>query len=408
MHWQLNFSLPAALRFVVLTALFSAISACTVELNESSPATNGANNPPDTIVNDITLPMPAGFSGLRAVIMSNVYAIVSIDGYNPKRFEPGDRLIASYQITRGDTFTGTIEWFETLPGSVELRLASYRIEETVEESFSLFIDSLSYETEGTGFDDDNDSFSNLRERRADSDPLNRNETPDTTPDVRIGSINPLTPAPVIDGLYDSVYGDSAVFNDEDGEQLSIDNLMIDQGAIRPDGSTEFRWFAVHDNTFLYIFVLGEGVELGTPIRDSTAFFQDDSIDIFIDADNSKGSAYDGINDRHIIIPLLTSPAVTTGSNTTAITAGPNSASLPPIDFATCRCTTDQNTWEVRIPLEAFGIEKDTPFGFEIQLNDDNDGGARDAKWGWYHPSRTTVDVDNTFSIPSFMGTAVIN
>lgn len=408
MPGQPIFSRSTAVKVVALVIALVFINACTDSQNANSRLDQAVGESADTGINDVELPMPAGFLGLRAVILSNVYAIVSIDGYNPRTFVPGDTLTTTYDdIAPGDTFNGTIQWFETLPDSIELLLASYTIRETIEQSLTLSIDGFDYDTEGSGFDEDNDGFSNLRERRADSDPLNRNETPDTTPNVRIGSVEPLL-APVIDGLYDRIYGDSAVFNDEDGEQLNIDNLMIDQGALRADGNTEFRWFAVHDDTFLYIFVLGESAAISSPIRDSTFIFQDDSIDIFIDADNSKGSAYDGINDRHIIIPLLTSPTQNTGSNTTAFTAGPNSASLPTVEFATCLCPTDQNTWEVKIPLEAFGIEKDRPFGFEIQLNEDNDGGARDAKWGWFHPSRTTVDVDNTFSIPSFMGTAVVN
>ncbi len=87
--------------------------------------------------------------------------------------------------------------------------------------------------------------------------------------------------------------------------------------------------------------------------------------------------------------------------------GPNSASLPPIEFGTCLCTDGPLTWEVKLPLAEFGIRKDTLFGLEVQLNLDNDGGARDAKWGWFHPSREEQNVDNTFQNPSFMGTAVI-
>ena len=408
MYWHLNFLRSFVLRIVVLTALLVSVSACdgtlsntaTVDHDEVDAASGNS-------VNDFTLPMPAGFTGLRSVIISNLYAIVSIDGFEPLRFEAGDQLSASFNVARGDTFTGTIEWFETLPSNFELLLASYDIRETVEESLPLTIDRFAYETEGEGFDEDNDGFSNLRERSADSNPLNAGETPESTPNVRITGIDAPDPEIVIDGFYDRIYSDSATFNDVAGETLSIDNLMIDQGAIRADGNTEFQWLALHDGIFLYVYVLGESAEIGTPVRDSTEFFRDDSIDIFIDANNSKGSSYDGIDDRHMIIPLITSPGDTSISNTTAITAGPNSASLPPVEFATCVCN-DQFTWEVKIPLAEFGIQIDTPFGFEVQLNNDDDGGERDSKWGWFHPSRTTEDVDNTFAIPSFMGTAVLN
>jgi len=48
-----------------------------------------------------------------------------------------------------------------------------------------------------------------------------------------------------------------------------------------------------------------------------------------------------------------------------------------------------------------------PFGFEIQLNDDDDGGSRDAKWAWMHPAGLDSTNDFTWQNPSFMGSAVL-
>ena len=362
----------------------------------------------DMLDTDVVMPMPESFAGLRAVVLDNVFATLSVNNQPPVVFNQSTQVATSFQVDRGETFTAVIRWFETLPGSTDLLLASYTIEQEVTDSISLpVVDSADYQTEGVIFDRDNDGFYNLEERRANSDPLDGNSVPATTPDVRIGAINPAD-APVIDGLYDSIYDTGAQFSDVDGNLLDINHLMIDQGAVRSDLDTEFRWFAMHDNTYLYIFVLGENVAVATPIRDSIDIFQDDSIDIFIDADNSKGSAYDGVDDRHLLIPLIANPGGTARSNSTVFIAGPNSASLPEFDFATCVCLSGQNTWEVRLPLAEFGLARDRPFGIEVQLNEDNDGGPRDAKWGWFHPSRRTVDVDNTFRIPSFMGTGVLN
>ena len=44
-----------------------------------------------------------------------------------------------------------------------------------------------------------------------------------------------------------------------------------------------------------------------------------------------------------------------------------------------------------------------PFGFEIQLNEDDNGGARDAKFGWFEPSGSTVADSN----PSVFGTVLL-
>ncbi|MFK7892392.1 MAG: sugar-binding protein [Granulosicoccus sp.] len=68
----------------------------------------------------------------------------------------------------------------------------------------------------------------------------------------------------------------------------------------------------------------------------------------------------------------------------------------------------QYAWEIKVPLSSFGIERGVPFGFDVQIDLDHDGDARDARWAWFHPSRTTVDVSNTITDPSFMGTAVLS
>ena len=239
--------------------------------------------------------------------------------------------------------------------------------------------------------------------------------------VRIKSISAEN-APVIDGLYDSIWATST-FNDTLGEKLSIDNLMIDQGADRQDGNTEFQWAAMHDDTYLYLFVFGEGGNNQTPFRDSTGSWNDDNINIYLDGDNSKGSSYDGIDDYHLLIPLLSRAAIAADPTTTpptlaqnglplTIFQGQNSATLPEIEFGTCLCSAEQATWEIKIPLAGVNIEINRPFGIDVQLDDDNDGGARDAKWGWFHPSRSSVgdgltDADFTWTTPSYMGTAVL-
>lgn len=394
-------------RLALLCCLAMMTSACS-ELSETSQRSS-VDSPPAGVVSGFSLPIPDGFATMRKVDLERLYAVVSVTGEDPLTFRQSEPISVRFRVTRGDIFTANIRWFEEIAQNDDLLLAAHTVRQVVTDSVNLDLDSSVYLTVGTNFDADRDGFSNLEERRAGSDPLDAAQTPDTlinAPNVRLGRVDP-SDAPIIDGLYDDIYTTRAQFNDDRGELLSIDNLMIDQGAIRADGQTEFRWFGMHDDTFLYLFVLGENIELANPIRDSTQVFQDDSIDIFIDGNNSKGTSFDGMDDRHFLIPLLTDPDNIVGSNSTVIALGPNSASLPPIEFGTCLCTTGQHTWEVKLPLAQFGITKDTPFGLEIQLNLDNDGGTRDAKWGWFHPSRVSDDVDNTFMNPSFMGTAVI-
>lgn len=357
--------------------------------------------------------------------ISGLYALATFNNGTPLCFEPDPnnpssfdaRQQATVQVNQGETLAIEINWFETLDSTeacdgIGLLLAIYsQTTAPITSDSTINLDVDEYQIDGIALlDTDSDGTANLAERLAGTDPFVDDRPPPSSSaiDVRIGFVDP-NDAPIIDGLYDDIYNDRAQFNDDTGEPLAIDNLMVDQGlsSIRSDQNTEFRWLATYDDTWLYIFVLGEIFENANPVRDSSAVFQDDSVDIFIDGNNSKGSTYDGIDDRHFLIPLITSPT-DNSSNSTVFQAGPNSAPLPAIEFASCLCTSDRHTWEIRIPLEDFGIQAGFPFGLEVQLNLDNDGGARDEKWGWIHPSRVNIDTDNTFMNPSFMGTAVLN
>ncbi len=410
--------------------------ACTVIISACSGTDNNnanllAENANPALNNSIPLNMAlprslANVMGRAATDgISGLYALATFNNGTPLCFEPDPNNPSSFdarqqttvQVNQGETLAIEINWFETLDNTEAcdgngLLLAIYsQTTAPIESNSTINLDVDEYQIDGIALlDADSDGTANLAERQAGTDPFVSDvpTTPSGAIDVRIGFVDP-DDAPIIDGLYDDIYNDRAQFNDDRGEPLAIDNLMVDQGvsAIRSDGATDLRWLATYDDTWLYVFVLGEIFETATPVRDSTAVFQDDSLDIFIDGNNSKGTSYDGIDDRHFLIPLITNPT-DLSSNSTVFEAGPNSAPLPSFEFFTCLCTSDRHTWEVRIPLAEFGIAPGSPFGLEVQLNLDNDGGARDEKWGWIHPSRVNVDNDQTFRNPSFMGTAVLN
>ena len=144
---------------------------------------------------------------------------------------------------------------------------------------------------------------------------------------------------------------------------------------------------------------------------------DDSIEIFIDGNNSNLSLYGDPDDRYFRIALLDANGNPNSSATAAgrIERGFNSAPIPAgINFAVGVQTGPlgisspserQDVYEVQLPMAEFGIVPGQPFGIEIQINDDDNGGVRDTKWGWNHPMRRAADLDLTISNPSFMGTA---
>lgn len=356
------------------------------------------------LTGEFDLQVPEQLISTRAIDLDALFAVISINGVEQPRWDQSTQYTSTFTVEKGDTLDLQISWFETLADDTELLLASTTINQVITTDTELALTQEDYETSGERFDLDSDNFSNIVERRAGSNPVDGASTPLNLPDIRIQEINPAD-APRIDGLYDQSWN-NATFSEANGALLFIDNLMIDQGALRSDGDAEMRWFAMHDNVNLYIYVLGESVEIATPNRDSTEVWQDDAISIFIDGDNSKDQIYDGVDDRQMIIPLLTDPDNLT-SNSTFFVTGFNSASIPEFDFATCLCISGQYTWEISLRLEDFGIEIGRSFGIDVQLEVDHDGGSRDAKWGWFHPSRTTQDIDNTWFNPSFMGTAIV-
>jgi len=234
-------------------------------------------------------------------------------------------------------------------------------------------------------------------------------------------------APFIDGLgvnlngQDELTGEwrNAVQFDDAGAGLWINNLMLnpDGEADGADGAELRRWAAMHDGINLYILVLSD--DINARHADSTLPWQDDSVEIFIDGDNSKLTDWTSGDDFHVVIPLLKFRSTqanneingrfTPQTDSTAAASAMEFSTGPSVGPNGIRVARwEQDVYEIAIPLSSVGIVVGSPFGFEVQINDDDDGGNRDSKWGWYHPSRTGgVDTDRTYLDPSVMGVVVL-
>lgn len=247
-------------------------------------------------------------------------------------------------------------------------------------------------------------------------------TPQTKASVLIPRILPAD-APVIDGMgvtlngQDNLTGEwgNAVQFDDFGARLWIKNLMIDQDADASDGTQLHRWAAMHDGVNLYLLALTD--DRGLREADSIDYWKDDSIELFIDGDNSKLTEWGDADDYHMIVPLLKQFSTEANNEIDGRFApGPSSSNLS-IEFSTGPgigpdgiriAKWEQDVYELVVPLVAAGIEVGAEFGLEIQLNDDDDGGFRDSKWGWFHPSRVDdEDTDLTYLDPSVMGTVIL-
>jgi endo-1,4-beta-xylanase len=150
-----------------------------------------------------------------------------------------------------------------------------------------------------------------------------------------------------------------------------------------DGSLEFA--CVADNDYLYVGILVKDDAKCVDENIGDDVYLDDSVEIYIDGDNSKSSEYEAdvcqiTTGRYNVNGDLNNPKLNNfrGLNDKGAAAGTTGTKASVVD-------TDYG-WavEVAIPLTFFKIPpKDgTVIGFNVQLNDDDDRDIRDHKLSW--------------------------
>lgn len=186
-------------------------------------------------------------------------------------------------------------------------------------------------------------------------------------------------APVIDNTIDAAWAIAPV--------RSISNVVL--GGLPSDYAG--KWRAMYDNTNLYLLV---EVNDATRISDSGAsWWEDDVVEIFLDGDNSKSTAYDGANDFQLGF-RWNDNTVHTGSNSATRTTG--------INFRQYATATGYNL-EVAIPWSTIGTTPSVgkPIGLDVQIDDDDNNGTRDAQIASFATNTTA------FSNPSVFGTVYL-
>ncbi len=405
--------------------------------------------------NNLVLKTPTQLLGLREFQNERLRCVVTINGESVtmNANSGSTEWSGSLVVPSGQSLQLEMNWFYD-----DILVATHsRTIDGINANTNIDFASSDYVTDGPNLDLDSDGYSNLVELEDEFDPNDPNNPGAPNIDVIIPWVAPSDANITIDGLYDNAWN-LATFIDRQGSTLAIDNLMIDKGAQFADGDTDFQWAALHDGTYMYIMVFAEQTTSDTPFGDSTLGYRDDALSLFIDGNNSKLSTYDGVDDRHFEIPFLKLSApggsgapgdfeLSTDANGDLIfnaagdiqvdtpsgplfleaadlddnrnlpgtagsrlITGDNSAPLPEdFTFANCLCREGRNSYELKINLAQVGIVVGRPFGLDLQLDDDIDGGDRDARYGWKHPSRTgDTDADNTWRNPSFMGTAILD
>ena len=136
-----------------------------------------------------------------------------------------------------------------------------------------------------------------------------------------------------------------------------------------------------------------------PIIDSRtdeffADFQDDSVEIYIDGNNTKGFNYDGVNDYQFVFAPF-------GDGVARLARGPGT--MPENLSGTFTLNDDGYQLVATIPLPQVNIVSNRAFGFNVEINDDDDGDTRDYKYSWIG----TEGRDFSFFRPSVFGTSQV-
>lgn len=137
------------------------------------------------------------------------------------------------------------------------------------------------------------------------------------------------------------------------------------------------WQTHWDNQFLHVRVDALDDKF---MRDSQAPWSDDSIEIFVDADGSRATKFDGKNDFHFIYRWK-------DKNVSLSNSSPRRGRSLGIKQTMTR--TDKGyTLETSIPWNTLGVRPvaGKNIGIDVQINDDDSGKGRDGKLAWHAKS----------------------
>jgi hypothetical protein len=202
--------------------------------------------------------------------------------------------------------------------------------------------------------------------------------PAETSDIAF-QIDRLRVAPVIDGREDTsgAYGWSSI------GYLSPAPIS---GVVSSTSDLSGEWKLIWDTSYLYFLAT---VVDDVKRNDSQNPWDDDSVELYIDGDNSKATSYTR-DDYQFVFGWNDGTVVEAHGKSTA-----------GISFAK-RDTATGYQIEARIPWSAINSSPavaDRVIGIDVHVNDDDDGGGRDGKMSW--ASRT----DQSWTNPSTFGTA---
>jgi hypothetical protein len=189
-------------------------------------------------------------------------------------------------------------------------------------------------------------------------------------------IKRTTTAPIINGTIDAVW--------KTADKMPLRHVVSGTVSSEADGTAALK--ALFDGTNLYLLL---EVLDNKKVRDSSSNSDDDSVEIFIDANNEKLSSY-GPSDA---VYRVTWNVSTLEELKRSATSG--------VTFSRVDTSTGYRI-EMKLPWSTLGqanVGAGGLLGIDVQVNDDDLSGARDGKSGWW------ANDEGVLTNPSLMGTA---
>ncbi|MFC1569039.1 sugar-binding protein [bacterium] len=184
-------------------------------------------------------------------------------------------------------------------------------------------------------------------------------------------------APVIDGVMDPIWYSACSVPMERSNTTD---------AVAPDNwlDTFARFKMMYDDDHYYVFIQAHDDIINTSSSNS---YENDSFEIYFDGDNSKNDQATGYDGNDVQMRYVYGQTSDNSGN------APNSI---------CQYLNTDNGYncEIRIPVQdmTFNLNPDHTFGFDIQFND-NDQGGRDHLLKWWNED------NNSWQNPGLFGTA---
>ncbi len=183
---------------------------------------------------------------------------------------------------------------------------------------------------------------------------------------------------VVDGQIDEIW------NDVSSRDIETEIRPSVSGPADLSGWFKTLW----DEQYFYILAV---VTDDVKVNDSQDVYEDDGIELFFDIGNNKATTY-GARDVQYTFRW----------NDTQIHRNPSGRSVAGISFVMTGTATGY-VFEARVPWSTL---QGSPLvgqlhGFDIHINDDDNGGTRDGKLSWASPN------DDAWQNPSLLGTMVL-